>query len=92
MDLFSEVAFKTSKIVTKTYSTSFSLAVSMLGNEMQNAINSIYGFVRFSDEIVDTFHQNNKKHLLHKFEADLNNGGARLSARTSGGDITVRKN
>jgi phytoene/squalene synthetase len=72
MDLFSEVAFKTSKIVTKTYSTSFSIAVSMLENEMQNAINSIYGFVRFADEIVDTFHQNNKKHLLEKFENDLN--------------------
>jgi 15-cis-phytoene synthase len=71
MDLFSEVAFKTSKIVTKTYSTSFSIAVSMLENETENAINSIYGFVRFADEIVDTFHLNNKKHLLEKFENDL---------------------
>lgn len=71
MDIFSEVAFKTSKIVTKSYSTSFSIAVSMLEKEMQNAINSIYGFVRFADEIVDTFHHNNKKHLLDKFEDDL---------------------
>jgi len=71
MDSFSEVAFKTSKLVTKTYSTSFSIAVSMLGGKMKNAIYSIYGFVRFADEIVDTFHQNNKKHLLDKFEKDL---------------------
>ena len=50
---FDEVSIKCSKIVTKTYSTSFSLAVKMLGKSIQNAIYSIYGFVRFADEIVD---------------------------------------
>jgi phytoene/squalene synthetase len=94
MDLFSEVAFKTSKIVTKTYSTSFSLAVSMLGKEMQNAINSIYGFVRFADEIVDTFHQNNKKHLLEKFEYDLKdalNEGLSLNPVLHSFALTIKK-
>jgi phytoene/squalene synthetase len=94
MDLFSEVAFKTSKIVTKTYSTSFSLAVSMLGKEMQNAINSIYGFVRFADEIVDTFHQNNKKHLLEKFEDDLKdalNEGLSLNPILHSFALTIKK-
>lgn len=94
MDLFSEVAFKTSKIVTKTYSTSFSLAVSMLGNDMQDAINSIYGFVRFADEIVDTFHQNNKKHLLEKFEDDLKdalNEGLSLNPVLHSFALTIKK-
>lgn len=94
MDLFSEVAFKTSKIVTKTYSTSFSLAVSMLEDEMQNAIYSIYGFVRFADEIVDTFHQNNKKHLLEKFEDDLKNAlpeGLSLNPVLHSFALTVKK-
>jgi phytoene/squalene synthetase len=94
MDLFSKVAFKTSKIVTKTYSTSFSLAVSMLENEMQNAIYSIYGFVRFADEIVDTFHQNNKKHLLDKFENDLKealNEGLSLNPVLHSFLLTIKK-
>jgi phytoene/squalene synthetase len=94
MDLFSKVAFKTSKIVTKTYSTSFSLAVSMLENEMQNAIYSIYGFVRFADEIVDTFHQNNKKHLLDKFENDLKealNEGLSLNPVLHSFSLTIKK-
>jgi phytoene/squalene synthetase len=94
MDLFSEVAFKTSKIVTKTYSTSFSLAVSMLEYETQNAIHSIYGFVRFADEIVDTFHQNNKKHLLNKFEEDLKdamNEGLSLNPVLHSFSLTIKK-
>ena len=94
MDLFSEVAFKTSKIVTKTYSTSFSKSVSMLEDELQNAIYGIYGFVRFADEIVDTFHQNNKKHLLEKFESDLKealNEGLSLNPVLHSFALTVKK-
>ncbi len=72
MDLFSEIAFKTSKVITQNYSTSFSGAVSLLEKEKQDAIYSIYGFVRFADEIVDTFHQCNQSYFLDKFEADLN--------------------
>lgn len=72
MDLFSEIAFKTSKVITQNYSTSFSGAVSLLEKEKQDAIYSIYGFVRFADEIVDTFHQCNQSYFLDKFESDLN--------------------
>jgi 15-cis-phytoene synthase len=68
--LYNNVSFKISKLVTRTYSTSFSIAVSFLDQEMQNAIYSIYGFVRFADEIVDSFENCNKKLLLEKFEND----------------------
>lgn len=70
MDVFNEISFKTSKLITKKYSTSFSIAVSFLPTEMQQAIYSIYGFVRFADEIVDTFHTINKKLVLDNFERD----------------------
>jgi len=68
--LYDEVSFKVSKLITQTYSTSFSIAVSFLDDEMQMAICSIYGFVRYADEIVDTFLQYDKLSLLNKFEAD----------------------
>ena len=71
MDIFSTIAFKTSKLVTKAYSTSFSIAVGVLPAETRNAIYSIYGFVRFADEIVDSFHDSDKEHLLSCFEADF---------------------
>ena len=51
--LFDTVSFKCSKLVTQSYSTSFSLAVKMLSPAIRDAIYSIYGFVRFADEIVD---------------------------------------
>jgi len=70
MDLFDEISFKASKLVTKTYSTSFSIAVSFLSKEMRHAIYSIYGFVRFADEIVDTFHHVKQKLVLDNFERD----------------------
>ena len=72
MHLFDKVAFTSSKWVTSTYSTSFNLAVNMLKPSIRPAIHSIYGFVRFADEIVDTFHQSDKAYLLTKFEKDLN--------------------
>ena len=70
MDLFDNVTFKCSKLVTRTYSTSFSLGISMLDKSIRDAIYSIYGFVRFADEIVDTFHDYNKEELLNSFERD----------------------
>ncbi len=69
-NLYDEVSFKVSKVITQSYSTSFSIAVSFLDNEMQKAIYSIYSFVRSADEIVDTFLEHDKKTLLDKFEAD----------------------
>ena len=60
-----------SKIVTKTYSTSFSMATKMLSNSIRQDIYNIYGFVRLADEIVDSFHDYPKKELFSKFEKDL---------------------
>lgn len=60
-----------SKIVTKTYSTSFSMATRMLSNSIRQDIYNIYGFVRLADEIVDSFHDYPKKELFSKFEKDL---------------------
>ena len=69
-ELFDQVSFDTSKLVTKKYSTSFSLAVKMLSPTIRSAIYNIYGFVRFADEIVDTFHDYKKKELLDDFEKE----------------------
>ena len=68
--LFDQVSFDTSKLVTKKYSTSFSLAVKMLSPKIRSAIYNIYGFVRFADEIVDTFHDYDKEQLLDDFEIE----------------------
>ena len=68
--LFDDVSFKCSKLVTKDYSTSFSLAVYMLSPSIRDAIYSIYGFVRFADEIVDSFHGYDKQNLINDFEND----------------------
>ena len=67
--LFDQVSHRCSKIVTKKYSTSFSMAVKMLSPNIREAIYSIYAFVRFADEIVDSFHNYEKEKLLHEFEA-----------------------
>jgi 15-cis-phytoene synthase len=58
--LYDDVSFRISRIVTRKYSTSFSIAVSFLNPEIRNAIYGIYGFVRLADEIVDTFHAYDK--------------------------------
>jgi len=68
--LFDEVSFKCSVLVTKNYSTSFSMAVYMLAPSIRDAIYSIYGFVRFADEIVDSFHGFDKQTLIDDFEKE----------------------
>ena len=68
--LFDQVSYDTSKLVTKSYSTSFSMAVNMLAPTIRGAIYNIYGFVRFADEIVDTFHDYDKEALLDDFELE----------------------
>ena len=68
--LFDNVSLRTSKMVTNSYSTSFSLGIKFLHRDFQDPIYSIYGFVRFADEIVDTFHDYNKKELLDEFRQD----------------------
>ncbi len=69
--IFDTVSFKASKLVTKEYSTSFSLATKMLGNSIQQDIYNIYGFVRFADEIVDSFQGYNQEDLFNDFEDQL---------------------
>ena len=69
--LFDKISFECSKNVTKSYSTSFSAAVKMLAPTIRQDIYNVYGFVRFADEIVDTFHDYNKEILFEMFEKDL---------------------
>ena len=69
--LFDTVSYGCSKLVTESYSTSFSLATKMLGTSIRQDIYNIYGFVRFADEIVDTFHDYDKELLFYNFENEL---------------------
>ena len=69
--LFNDISQEFSKLVTIRYSTSFSLATKTLNSSIRNHIYNIYGFVRFADEIVDTFHEFPKKELLENFENNL---------------------
>ena len=67
---FTTLSHKCSKITTETYSTSFSFGIKALHQKLHEPIYAIYGFVRFSDEIADSFHDHNKLQLLKKFESD----------------------
>ena len=69
--IFDNVSFDCSVKVTKAYSTSFSSAVKMLAPSIRQDIYNIYGFVRFADEIVDSFHDYDKEALFSQFENDL---------------------
>jgi phytoene synthase len=69
-ELFDTVSNDCSKLVTEKYSTSFSMAVNTLSPKIRTDIYNIYGFVRFADEIVDTFHEYDKELLLTHFERD----------------------
>ncbi len=69
--LFDIVSHQCSKVVTNSYSTSFSLATKMLATSIRQDIYNIYGFVRFADEIVDSFHDYDKEVLFNRFESDL---------------------
>jgi phytoene/squalene synthetase len=69
-ELFDSVSIETSKLTTRAYSTSFSIGIRCLAKELRNPIYAIYGFVRFADEIVDSFHDYNKGDLLFRFRND----------------------
>ncbi|WP_405205767.1 phytoene/squalene synthase family protein [Aquimarina sp. LLG6339-5] len=69
--LFDSVSYSCSKLVTNSYSTSFSLASKMLSDSIRQDIYNIYGFVRFADEIVDSFHDYNKETLFNDFETEM---------------------
>jgi len=68
--LFDKVSCKVSVITTKAYSTSFSLGIYCLDKKFHEQIYNIYGFVRFADEIVDSFHGYDKALLLAEFKED----------------------
>lgn len=70
MQLYHEVCNKCSTIITQNYSTSFSLAIRTLDKRFHEGIYGIYGFVRFADEIVDTFHDYDKVDLLSRFRKE----------------------
>lgn len=68
--LFDKVSIRTSRMTTRAYSTSFSLGIFCLKPEYRDPIYALYGWVRFADEIVDTFHEFDKKTLLERFRKD----------------------
>lgn len=68
--LFDKMSFECSKFTTKLYSTSFSFGIKALSRKIHEPIYNIYGFVRLADEIVDSFHDYDKKDLFFKFKED----------------------
>jgi len=68
--LFDKVSVGCSRLATKAYSTSFSLCIFFLARPLRDPVYAIYGFVRFADEIVDSFHGYQKKELLDSFRKD----------------------
>ncbi|WP_416440890.1 phytoene/squalene synthase family protein [Phnomibacter sp. MR] len=70
MQLFHQVSEICSRVTTERYSTSFSSAIRLLHQDMRQPIHNIYGFVRFADEIVDTFHDFDKQQLFLEFKRD----------------------
>jgi phytoene synthase len=69
-EIFDKLSAECSKMITKRYSTSFSLGIYFLNQRLREPIYSIYGFVRLADEIVDSFHDYDKAFLLSKFRRD----------------------
>lgn len=94
MNLYDKTCFQLSEQVTRNYSTSFYSASRLFGPEIRTAIFSIYGFVRYADEIVDTFHEFDKALLLNAFENDYYqayNNGISLNPILQSFQLTVKK-
>ena len=70
MNLYDSVALRCSKTTTHRYSTSFTLGIKSLNKRFHDPIYAIYGFVRFADEIVDSFKREDAPELLKEFKAD----------------------
>jgi phytoene synthase len=70
MDLYDKTCFECSKLITTKYSTSFSKGIKAFAPKFRYPVYAIYGFVRYADEIVDTFHQHNKQQLISDFRED----------------------
>src|SRR5690606_34670658 len=71
--LFDELSYSVSKIITQKYSTSFSLGILALKPAIRCAIYAIYGYVRLADEIVDSFHEYDKEKLLNRLKNETEN-------------------
>ncbi len=92
--LFADTAFECSKLITQRYSTSFTLGIRTLHKKFHLPIYAVYGFVRYADEIVDTFHDKDKKGLLATFKEDTYKAieeGISLNPVLHAFQITVRK-
>lgn len=92
--LYNETSFKISYLITKNYSTSFSLAINVFNRELRESISSVYGFVRLADEIVDSFHDYNKQNLLEELREDFYNSVRNkisINPVLNSFQITVRK-
>jgi len=70
LDLYSKTCQECSELITQRYSTSFSMGIRAFDRPFRGPIYAIYGFVRFADEIVDTFHDFPKKMLLDRFRQE----------------------
>ena len=93
-ELFDRVSYDTSRLTTRSYSTSFSMGIRLLHKDIRNDIYAIYGFVRFADEIVDTFHGYPKAELLKRFKEDTYRAieeGISLNPILNAFQATVRK-
>lgn len=71
VDYYLKNSYKVSELITKEYSTSFSLATSLMEKEKRKAIYAIYGFVRLADEVVDSFHGYDQLFLFNNLEEQL---------------------
>ena len=70
LDLYKQISIRFSRMTTRSYSTSFTLGIWCLDKEFRDPVYSIYGFVRFADEIVDSFHGHDRALLLRRFTED----------------------
>lgn len=70
LSLYTKTCEECSELITKRYSTSFSMGIYAFDKKFRAPIYNIYGFVRFADEIVDTFHDHDKQALLKQFKMD----------------------
>lgn len=68
MDLYTSTSFECSKVVTEKYSTSFSQGIRAFDRQLRSPVYALYGFVRYADEIVDTFHDYDKQKLIKQFK------------------------
>jgi phytoene synthase len=70
MDLFNETCFECSKLITNKYSTSFSTGIKAFDKRFRYPVYAIYGFVRYADEIVDTFYEHDQRRLIDDFKEE----------------------